>query len=118
MLNTEGWHPAVQEFTDMFEYSHLPAGLPREASSIFHRAADELLALLPDGPQLTRALQHLWEAKNEAVFLAVRTHKAHQADALYNDGRLNPIRPNHFTHDSLGDPATCTGDHNHPTADR
>lgn len=23
-------------------------------------------------------------------------------------------RPNHFFHDSLGDPATCTGDHNHP----
>lgn len=22
--------------------------------------------------------------------------------------------PNHFTHDSLGDPATCTGKHNHP----
>lgn len=24
-------------------------------------------------------------------------------------------RPNHYYHDSLGDPATCTGDHNHPT---
>lgn len=23
-------------------------------------------------------------------------------------------KPNHFFHDSLGDPATCTGDHNHP----
>lgn len=23
-------------------------------------------------------------------------------------------RPNHYFHDSLGDPATCTGDHNHP----
>lgn len=23
-------------------------------------------------------------------------------------------KPNHFYHDSLGDPATCTGDHNHP----
>lgn len=23
-------------------------------------------------------------------------------------------RPNHYFHDSLGDPAECTGDHNHP----
>lgn len=23
-------------------------------------------------------------------------------------------RPNHFAHDSLGDPAKCTEDHNHP----
>lgn len=23
-------------------------------------------------------------------------------------------RPNHYFHDSLGDPASCTGDHNHP----
>jgi len=23
-------------------------------------------------------------------------------------------RPNHYFHDSLGDPFTCTGDHNHP----
>lgn len=23
-------------------------------------------------------------------------------------------RPNHYFEDSLGDPATCTGDHNHP----
>ena len=24
------------------------------------------------------------------------------------------ILPNHYHHDSLGDPETCTGDHNHP----
>lgn len=26
----------------------------------------------------------------------------------------DPLRPNHFEEDSLGDPATCTEDHNHP----
>jgi hypothetical protein len=26
-------------------------------------------------------------------------------------------RPNHYIHDSLGDPLTCTGDHNHPEPD-
>lgn len=24
------------------------------------------------------------------------------------------VKPNHYFHDSLGDPYTCTGDHNHP----
>lgn len=46
--------------------------------------------------------------------------------ALYEQG-VSPIgaeaaqvfaplldRPNHYSHDSLGDPATCTGRHNHP----
>lgn len=26
----------------------------------------------------------------------------------------DPSKPNHYYHDGLGDPATCTGDHNHP----
>lgn len=26
----------------------------------------------------------------------------------------DPSKPNHYAHDSLGDPYTCTGDHNHP----
>lgn len=26
----------------------------------------------------------------------------------------SPYRPNHFTDDVLGDPRSCTGDHNHP----
>lgn len=31
------------------------------------------------------------------------------------DARHNtPFKPNHFVHDSLGDPVTCTEDHNHP----
>ncbi|WAB09225.1 hypothetical protein SEA_LITTLEMUNCHKIN_49 [Gordonia phage LittleMunchkin] len=27
---------------------------------------------------------------------------------------VDQTKPNHFIHDSLGDPATCTEDHNHP----
>ena len=75
MLNTEGRHPAVQEFADMFEWSHLPEGLPRTVSATYADHAARLLELLPDGPQLTRALHRLWESKNEAVFLAVREAK-------------------------------------------
>lgn len=73
MLGTSGRHPAVAEFADMFEWSHLPEGLPRTVSATFEDQASRLLQLLPDGPQLTRALHRLWESKNEAVFLAIRT---------------------------------------------
>lgn len=32
-----------------------------------------------------------------------------------DDEQCTPLcRPNHYFDDSLGDPATCTGDHNHP----
>lgn len=27
---------------------------------------------------------------------------------------MSADRPNHWLYDSLGDPLTCTGDHNHP----
>lgn len=83
MLNTEGRHRAVQEFEDMFEFAHLAEGVPQETSRIFHETAEMLLTLLPDGPQLTRALHRLWEAKNEAVFLAVRHYKELQREHLY-----------------------------------
>lgn len=75
MLNVEGRHPAVQEFGDMFEFDHLPPGLPREVSATFHDHAQHLIDLLPDGPGLTRGLHRQWESKNEAVFLAVRTQR-------------------------------------------
>lgn len=72
VLSTEGRHPAIVEFTDMFEFDHLPDSLAREVSSIFHDAAEAVLTLLDDGPAVTRALHRLWEAKNEAVFHAVK----------------------------------------------
>lgn len=76
MLSVEGRHAAVREFADMFTVGdHLPPGLPRDASQLFASTAQQLIDLLPDGPQLTRALHRLWEAKNEAVFLAVRTQR-------------------------------------------
>jgi hypothetical protein len=87
MLDTEGRHPAVQEFRDMFEYDHLEYGLPQDVSAGFHDVAVNLLFLLPDGPGLTRALNKLWEAKNEAVFLAVRTQRAMEAEEASETGR-------------------------------
>lgn len=76
MLNVEGRHPDLLTFADMFEFDHLPAGLPREVSATFHQHAQQLADMLPDNLLLLRALHRLWEAKNEAVFLAVRVAKA------------------------------------------
>jgi hypothetical protein len=72
VLNVEGRHPALSEFTHAFDFEHLPEGKPKTVSRTFHDHALHLLELLPDGPGLTRALHRLWESKNEAVFLAVR----------------------------------------------
>lgn len=72
MLRTEGRHDAIQEFRDAFEFDHLPDGLPRVVAASYHDFAAQLLALLPDGPALTRAIHDLWRSKNEAVRFAVR----------------------------------------------
>ena len=80
MLNVEGRHPAVQEFADMFDFGHLPPGLPRQVSATYHEHAQQLVDMLPDGPPLTRGLHRLWESKNETVFLAVRPARQ-RADA-------------------------------------
>lgn len=72
MLNTDGRHPALQEFRDAFEFDHLSEGLPRVVAAAYHDQAARLLALLPDAATLTRAIHDLWRSKNEAVLLATR----------------------------------------------
>lgn len=72
MLNTDGRHPALQEFRDAFEFDHLSEGLPRIVAASYHDQAARLLALLPDAAPLTRAIHGLWQSKNEAVLLATR----------------------------------------------
>lgn len=79
MLNVEGRDPAVREYGDRFETGHLPPGLPRQVMETYREQFEKLLDLLPDGPALSSALHRLWESKNEAVFLAVRTARE-QAD--------------------------------------
>lgn len=79
MLDTEGRHPAVQEFADAFETGHLPPGLPRSVMEHYAAMAQVLIDLLPDGPCLTRALHDLWRSKNEAVLFAVRLGRKGQS---------------------------------------
>ncbi|MCK2242158.1 MULTISPECIES: hypothetical protein [unclassified Crossiella] len=56
-------HPSTQHLGRFFAYSHLPEHLQAPAQ-VIHDAAADLLALVPDGPELTTGLRKLLEAKD------------------------------------------------------
>lgn len=61
-------HPAVAQMLRNFRYDHLPLHL-QEVSQPFHELAHRLAQTL-SGPELTKALDDLWKAKNWAVVAA------------------------------------------------
>lgn len=71
-MDTTGRHPAVQAVARWFTYGHLPPHL-QAVSRPFAELAEELLAQLPDDPELSVALRSLLEAKGAAVRLAAVT---------------------------------------------
>ncbi|MFJ8054966.1 hypothetical protein [Streptomyces sp. NPDC096142] len=66
-------HPAVVRLLDGFRYDHLPAHL-QEVSRPFHDLAQQLAETLT-GPEVTRALERLWDAKNWAVLAASNSER-------------------------------------------
>ncbi|MEU1496043.1 hypothetical protein [Streptomyces sp. NPDC005732] len=61
-------HPATAALLRNFRYDHLPSSL-QEVSRPFHDLAHQLAETLT-GPEVTRALGDLWDAKNWAVVAA------------------------------------------------
>jgi hypothetical protein len=61
-------HPATARVLENFRYDHLPAFL-QEVSRPFHDLAHRLAETLT-GPEVTKALDELWAAKNWAVVAA------------------------------------------------
>ncbi|MEU9793839.1 hypothetical protein AB0E27_24960 [Streptomyces sparsogenes] len=59
-------HPSTARIARYFDYEHLPTDL-QTVSRLFHDLAQELLDILPDGPELTAGLRRLLEAKDCAV---------------------------------------------------
>lgn len=53
------------------EPPRLSPGLPRDVSTVFSVTVDALLEELPDGPELTKALNAMLEAKDWAVRAAI-----------------------------------------------
>jgi hypothetical protein len=58
-----GRHPSVAGIVRYFDYGHLPPALAEISRPCAELAAD-MLAALPDGPELTAGLRKLLEAKD------------------------------------------------------
>lgn len=67
-------HPATTHVARYFEYSHLPERF-QAVSRPFGELADQMIAALPDGPELTAGLRKLLEAKDCFVRAAVDASK-------------------------------------------
>ncbi|OKJ06818.1 hypothetical protein [Kitasatospora sp. CB01950] len=59
----ENRHPATQQLMRYFSWSHLPTHL-QETSRACSQLAGHMVAVLPDGPELTAGLRKLLEAKD------------------------------------------------------
>lgn len=70
MEHLEGRHPGTVHVARYFEYAHLPAHL-QAVSLPFGDLAEQMIAMLPDGPELTAGLRKLLEAKDCCVRAAV-----------------------------------------------
>jgi hypothetical protein len=70
-INTEGRHPSIQEVAQFFDYEHLPTPLKEFSQQCYDLAAN-MIADLPDSPQLTIGLQKLLEAKDAFVRASMR----------------------------------------------
>lgn len=65
-------HPGVVELLSFFEYGHLPEHL-QDVSRPLGDVAHEMVAVLPDGPELTTGLRKLLESKDCFVRQALKT---------------------------------------------
>jgi hypothetical protein len=79
MLKVEGRHPGTQHFGPLFDFEHLPPHL-QAVSGPCSDLAQELIDVLPDGPELTAGLRKLLEAKDCFVRAAVLARKAEEVD--------------------------------------
>lgn len=64
MLDVQGRNPSTQHFDKLFDYEHLSRDDMREVSKRCHDTAADMIAALPDGPELSAGLRKLLEAKD------------------------------------------------------
>lgn len=72
MIGLEGRHPGTVGLARYFAFEHLKTPL-RGVSEQCHNLAEEMIARLPDGPELTTGLRKLLEAKDCFVRAALDT---------------------------------------------
>ena len=83
----ESRHPATRQVARWFAAGHLPAGKPYDVSAACAGLAEEMIAELPDGPELTAALRLLLQAKDGFVRAAIEARDA----AITEPGRRAEI---------------------------
>lgn len=69
-MNLIGRHPGTVSIAKHFDFEHLPPHL-QAVSKPCHDLAEQMIAALPDGPELTAGLRKLLEAKDCFVRAAV-----------------------------------------------
>ena len=72
MQHLDGRHPATTGIARYFAYEHLKTPL-RGVSQQCHDLAEQMIATLPDGPELSAGLRKLLEAKDCFVRAALDT---------------------------------------------
>ena len=72
MQHVDGRHPGTVSIARYFAYEHLKTPL-RGVSRQCHDLAEQMIATLPDGPELTAGLRKLLEAKDCFVRAALDT---------------------------------------------
>lgn len=69
----------------------------------------------PGSPMTKELAVKVHQQEQQTVRCNGRLQREHRERAQRaKDNGYDPSRPNHFFHDSLGDPATCQENHNHP----
>lgn len=71
----EGRHESIRRLARWFEYGHLPPDL-QTVSRRVHDLAEDMIDVLPDGPELTTGLRKLLEAKDCFVRAMIEGNKS------------------------------------------
>lgn len=69
---TEGRHQGVRDALQWLAFSHLPAELQRFSRPFYQTAAELVVEVQTDSPDLTTALNKIVEAKDAAVRAGIR----------------------------------------------
>jgi hypothetical protein len=69
---TAGRHPGVRDALQWLTYAHLPVALRRFSEPFYAAAAELVIEIRIDSPELTTALNKLIEAKDSAMRAGIR----------------------------------------------
>lgn len=74
----EGRHPGTRHIMQYFTYGHLAKSEMQAVSAACGQLAEQMVATLPDSPELTEGLRKLLEAKDclvRAMVTAIKTEQ-------------------------------------------